>query len=288
MPIDFISNASNRRLLELCLIEWLKQSSMLVLGMMLVACSTQPPATTSTSPSHKSLVIRIGTYNVFTGTHDVPRTVKVIRQLNADVMALQELSPEGARLLDHALRRDYPYRHFSEGLAVLSRYPLRNPRYQHSQLGINGFLFAEVESPGGRFQVASLHLDPLRIWTTREKWTLPAQLMWGQGEIHRAEVEQITDALRPDLPTVLAGDFNSASHVAIKQLQKQGFTDSFSEVTPNPDHTHSLHFKLLDFPTGRRIDYILHDSSFKTIESRFFPGPPSDHDPLLSVLAWKN
>lgn len=233
-------------------------------------------------------MIRIGTYNVFTGTHDVLQTVKVIRLMNADVLALQELSPEGARLLDHALKRDYPYRQFSEGVAIVSRFPLRNPHYQHSQRGINGFLFAEVESPRGRFQVASLHLDPLRLWTPRDKWSLLQQLLWGQGEIHRAEVKQISEALKPGLPTILAGDFNSASHAALDQLRKQGFSDSFAEVTPHPDRTPTLHFKLLGFPKGRRIDYILHDASFRTLDSQVVPGAPSDHDPVVSVLSWKN
>lgn len=258
-----------------------------VLGSLAVACSAQVPPARTIDPIRQSPVIRIGTYNVFTGTHDVPQTVKVIRQMKADVVALQEISPEGARLLDHALKGDYPYRQFSEGLAILSRFPLRSPRYEHSQRGINGFLFAEVESPGGRFQVASLHLDPLRIWTTRERWSLPTQLLWRQAQIHRAEVKQITEALKPGLPTMLAGDFNSASHAALDQLRKQGFTDGFAEVTSHPDRTPTLHFKLLGISTGRRIDYVLHDASFKTLESQTLSGPPSDHDPVVSLLSWR-
>lgn len=258
-----------------------------VLGSLVVACSTKLP-TPRANPIHRqSSVIRIGTYNVFTGTHDVPQTVKVIRRMDADVVALQELSPQGARLLDRALKRDYPYRQFTEGVAIVSRFPLRNSRYQHSQRGINGFLFTEVESPGGRFQVSSLHLDPLHLWTSRDKWSFLQQLLWGQGEIHRAEVKQISDALKPGLPTVLAGDFNSVSHAALDELRKQGFTDSFAEVTPQPDRTPTLHFRLFGLSKGRRIDYILHDASFRTLESQVLPGPPSDHDPVVSVLIWR-
>lgn len=250
------------------------------------SCSTGVPAIRSTAPVHQSSEIRVGSYNVFTGAHDVSKTVNVIRSMDADVVALQELSPQGARLLDRALKRDYPYRHFTEGVAIVSRFPLRNPRYQHSQRGINGFLFTEVESPGGRFQLASLHLDPLHLWTTWDKWSLLQQLLWGQGEIHRAEVKQISDALKPGIPTILAGDFNSASHAAIEQLRRQGFIDSFAEVTPHPDRIPTLHFKLLGIPTGRRIDYILHDASLRTIASQALPGWPSDHDSVVSRLQW--
>ncbi|OYV07265.1 MAG: hypothetical protein CFE26_01890 [Verrucomicrobiales bacterium VVV1] len=258
------------------------------LGSLVVACSARLPTPRANQPLRQSLAIRIGTYNVFTGTHDIAKTVKVIRSMNADVVALQELSPKGSMLLDRVLKQDYPYRRFSDGLAILSRYPLRNSRYQHSQRGINGFLIAEVDSPVGRFQIARLHLDPLHLWTSWDKWSLLQQVLWGQGKIHLAEVKQISEALKPGLPTILAGDFNSASHAALDQLRTQGFTDSFAEVTPHPDQTSTLHFKLLGIATGRRIDYILHDASFKSLESQTIPGLPSDHDPVVSGLSWKH
>lgn len=232
--------------------------------------------------------IRVGTYNVFTGAHDTARTVKAIRRMNADVLLLQELSPQGAKSLDQALKLDFRYRHFTQGVAILSRYPLRNSRYEQSQHGINGFLVTEIQSPGGKFQVASLHLDPLRIWTTREKWSLPMQLMGGQNDVHRREVIQIVKSLRPGLPTIMGGDFNSMSGAPIRQLQKLGYADSFAKVNQHPDKTPTLHFKLFGFQTGRRIDYILHDSSFQTIQSQVLPGTPSDHDSVVSVLGWKN
>lgn len=256
-------------------------------GSLLVACSTVVAPQQTRSESRSSCSIRVGTYNVFTGASDSSATLATIRRINADVLAMQELSPQGARLLDRGLKQDYPYRVFSEGVAIVSRYPLHKARYQHSRRGINGFLIAEVESPGGRMQVASLHLDPLRVWTTREKWSLPAQLSKGQADIHRAEVKQIHEALRPGMPTILAGDFNSESGAALDEMQKLGFHDSFAQVTAHPDRTPTLRFKLLGVSMGRRIDCIMHDSSFETRESRVLPGHPSDHDPVMSVLSWK-
>lgn len=254
----------------------------------MTACSSMPPEKPLQQHSRNSHSVRVGTYNVFTGAHDTARTVKAIRRMNVDVLLLQELSPQGAKSLDPALKIDFRYRHFSQGVAILSRYPLRNPRYEQSQHGINGFLFAEVLSPGGRFQVASLHLDPLHVWTTREKWSLPMQLMGGQDDVHRREVRQIVKALRPGMPTILGGDFNSVSGAPIRELQKLGYTDSFAKVNQHPKQTHTLHFKLFGFSTGRRIDYILHDSSFQTVQSQVFPSAPSDHNGVVSVLSWKS
>ncbi len=253
----------------------------------LTACSSISPEKPLRIHTQNSHSVRVGTYNVFTGSHDRARTVKAIRRMNADVLLLQELSPQGSKSLNHALKLDFRYRHFFQGVAILSRYPLRNPRYEQSQHGINGFLFSEIHSPGGRFQVASLHLDPLRVWTTREKWSLPMQLMGGQDDVHRREVRQIIKSLRTDIPTILAGDFNSVSGAPIRQLQELGYTDSFAKVNQRPNQTPTLHFKLFGFHTGRRIDYILHDSSFQTMQSHVLPGAPSDHDLVVSVLGWK-
>ncbi len=265
---------------------WVKFSLLVTLGILVAACSIKPPEMPVNEPPRKSHSVRVGTYNVFTGAHDSDLTVKKIRQMRADVVMLQELSPQGAILLDQALKVDFPHRHFSEGVAVLSRFPLRNPRYERSKYGINGYLVAEVQSPGARFQVASLHLDPLHLWTTRDKWSLPFQLIWGQDLVHRKEVEQIHQTLRPGMPTILGGDFNSLSGAPIRQLQKLGYTDSFAMVNRYPDRTPTLHFKLFGFKAGRRIDYILHDESFQTLHSQVLPGAPSDHDPVVSVLGW--
>lgn len=274
--LNFIQRLMQRDLLN--------ASLFLAIGLMIVSC-----AATSPLPSCRGSAgtIRVGTYNVFTGTHDVPQTVKVIRSMNADVVALQELSPEGARLLNGALKRDYRYRKFTEGVAILSRFPMTNARYQHSKRGINGFLIAEVDSPSGRLQFASLHLDPLRLWTTRDKWTLPSQLLWGQADIHRAEVTQIHENLEHGVPTVIAGDFNNASRAALDEFARLGFTDGSAAVTPRPDRAHTLHFTVFGIRTGRRIDHILHDSNVQTLESRTLPGLPSDHDPVVASLSWK-
>ncbi len=261
---------------------------LVAIGLMASACSHKVPE----MPHHGrispiSVSLRVATYNVFSGTRDADSTAGAIRRMSADVLLLQELSPEGAGLLDKALEMDYPYRHFSGGVAVMSRWPLRNPRYERSRDGINGYLVAEIVSPGGRFQVASLHLDPLRMWTTRDKWTLPSQLLWGQDDVHRKELEQIVRTLRPGMPTVLGGDFNSVSGAAVRRLQDLGYKDSFATVNKRPDQSPTIRFELFGFPTGRRIDYILHDSSFQTIQSTVFHGAPSDHDAVVSVLVWK-
>jgi endonuclease/exonuclease/phosphatase (EEP) superfamily protein YafD len=252
-------------------------------------CSTLPQKTLARHHPHAALSseLRIGTYNVFIGTRDLARTVAVIRQMNADVVALQEVAPRSAVILGSEFSRDYPHRYFSAGLGLMSRFPLRRPRFQRSRRGINGFLLAEIDHRWGHLQIANLHLDPLRIWTIQEKLTLPFQL-GRQGNIHRDELAQAFENLRGDVPTILLGDFNRANDAAINRLREIGFVDSFAAVTPRPDRIPTLHYSMLGFRSGRRIDFIFHDGTFHTVSSQVLSGQPSDHDAVVSVLRFQH
>ena len=141
----------------------------------------------------------------------------------------------------------------------------------------------EIESPGGPLQVANVHLDPLHIWTMGDLLLLPVQ-PWRQRGIHRDEVKQVFENLRPGLPTILLGDFNRVSNAAIDRVRELGFTDSFAAVTPRADRIPTIHFSILGCRIGRRIDFIFHDSAFRTIGSAIFSGRPSDHEALASTL----
>ncbi len=227
--------------------------------------------------------LRVGSYNLYVGAKDLPKTMAVIKRMDADVIALQEVKPGYDNGLTDALSAEYPHRYFSSGLGVLSRFPLRAPTYQHSRRGINGFIFAVIEHPRGRVQFADLHLDPLRLWRLRDLAVLPLQFS-RQRRIQKEELSQAFAQLRPGLPTVLAGDFNRVSDDVITTLQEGGFVDSFAAVTPHPEAISTLHFSFLGIHFGKRIDFIFHDRSFRTAGSQVVNGAPSDHDALVTDL----
>ena len=250
-----------------------------------VGCSTvdRKSAPSLGARAHDSAALRVGTYNVYVGNRDSGKTAAVIQRMDADVIALQEVLPGAAPGLSRCLSQKYKYRHFDGGLGIASRFPLRNLRFHSSRRGINGFLFGEIELPGGRVQIANLHLDPLHTWTLGDRLLLPVQL-WRQRAIHRDEVEQVFENLRPELPTILLGDFNRVSDTAIDRLRELGFTDSFATVTPRADRIPTIRFSIVGFPVGRRIDFIFHDNAFRTTGSALFSGRPSDHEALVSTL----
>lgn len=258
---------------------------------MLLACSSPDgPANHFGRPSLEQRTagpeLRVATYNIYFRTRELAKTNAVLRKADADVVALQEVTPECAPLLDKECCGDYPYRHFSNGLGLLSRFPLRNVHAERSRKGINGFICAEIDHPQGRVQIANLHLDPLHLWTARDLTMLPFQFR-RQRDIQRDELRQVFAHLKPGMPTILTGDFNRVGHDAVNTIRELGYVDSFGAVTRNPDSLSTLHFSLLGLRLGRRIDYIFHDRHFRTAHSQVLPGRPSDHDVLTSRLEWE-
>ena len=242
-------------------------------------------AETSAVPGNgRAWELRIGTYNLYVKAHDLPKTIEVLKKMDADVIALQEVRSDNATALNSALAAEYPYRYFSSAMGLLSRFPLRHPHFERSQRGINGFIFAEVEHPQGRIQIANLHLDPLRLWTVKDILMLPFQGRQNRS-IQRDELAQAFGHLETGAPTLLVGDFNRVSDDVIHQLEEGGFTDSFAAVTKEADHVSTLHFSILGMHFGRRIDFIFRDRSFHTMNSDVVPGEPSDHDALVSRLS---
>jgi endonuclease/exonuclease/phosphatase family metal-dependent hydrolase len=203
--------------------------------------------------------------------------------MGADVVALQEVAPECIPNLEREFAREYPHRFFGGSQGLLSRTPMIGARYEKSKAGGNGFIVAEVEHGKKRVQVANLHLDPLRCWSTKEKLLLPLQIR-RQARVQEEELGQVRAMLKPGIPTLLMGDFNRVGDGAIHRLQSDGYTDSFAVVTPHPDRTSTLHFDVLGITAGKRIDFIFHDSAFRTVGSRVCAGHPSDHDAVTSQL----
>ncbi|MES2597734.1 MAG: endonuclease/exonuclease/phosphatase family protein [Verrucomicrobiota bacterium] len=241
----------------------------------------------STSPHSTSAEtardLTIATYNIYVGNRDLKQSVAVIRKMNADVVALQEVTASSAAILDKEFSGEYPHRYFSTGLGLMSRLPMRNQRFERSQRGINGFVFAEIVHRGRRIQVANLHLDPLHLWTLPDLATLPFQLR-RQRQIQREELTQALQSIIPGKPALLVGDFNRVGNDVIDQLKSLGYVDSFAVIQSLPDAIATLHFCILGIHCGHRIDFIFHDPSFQTHESIVFDGEPSDHDALASRL----
>ena len=248
----------------------------------LVAAVPSIHAEVSISGARRGQPLRFVTYNLFHGgpssgllgnARDLDRrldmVVEELHAVDADVVALQEASagrhrgsvaerlanrlgfhhvyaPANPRLLgsDGVSRIVAGLLHFSEGPAIVSRFPI--VAWHGYELPRCGKLFerrmllsATVESPWGHIRVFSAHT---------------------RGDVCQTRaVAEIVRLARNRLPSILMGDFNAPEgSPAIAVLARQpGFLDAFRTANPTQPGFSVWQQMNVTAPTvRRRVDYV--------------------------------
>src|SRR5688572_4089059 len=98
-----------------------------VLSLALTACG--PDVLEPRDPTPGAAHFKVATYNVLSEMSGDGATISTVGATDADVICLQEVTPEWREVLVARYSDEYPYMLFREhtgasGLGVLSRYPL--------------------------------------------------------------------------------------------------------------------------------------------------------------------
>ncbi len=244
-----------------------------------------------TVSSSGEAVLRVLSYNLHHGEGvdgrlDLERIAHVIRSARPDLVALQEVDRGAQRTGKVDQAAEYmrltglngwfggamPFQGGEYGQALLSRWPLRDPRVvplpgtaeREPRIAVS----ARVDVPViGRICFAGVHLDATR--SDEDRWAQVGSLLWEFG----GDV----------VPTLLAGDFNDtpesrvmermlANHAAWVDTAAEGAAPTVPAESPRS-----------------RIDFILARprGRWRTEESTVLPeAVASDHRPLLAVLRW--
>jgi vancomycin resistance protein VanJ len=244
----------------------------------------QPAAVSAEAGSAHQL--RVMTFNVHYANHDAQAIAILIDTEAPDVIAIQELVDEHARLLQPRLASAYPYQllNAAAGLALISRYPLKN---QPLPLSVGRVQHALIELPEGEISMWNLHPRPT---LKPGRWALQKETMAAVAQALEAETR----------PTIVLGDFNTtdqeenyqliAGHLRdVQQAVGQGFGFTFPE--PNALH------RMISLPWPARslivtkpiirIDHILVSNHFIPQEIHVVPDAAgSDHRPVVATLQY--
>ncbi|HLB63605.1 MAG TPA: endonuclease/exonuclease/phosphatase family protein [Anaerolineales bacterium] len=234
--------------------------------------------------------------------HDWPRYRRLPERLEAmarlmedegvDVALLQEVARTPAlhadRWLAGRLRMSSAYSRanghekaigFEEGLAILSRYPLRSPRAEQLRPSLVPWvrrmaLGAEIDGPAGRMAAYSVHLGLI-------------------PRLNAAQLEHLLGwigASARGLAAVIAGDFNAHENAPQMRRARAAWLDVFRHLHPLVDGTTHV----LRWPWGaplrrHRLDYVfLHaaEPRWRVLEARTIEGlgHASDHRAVLARL----
>ncbi|NBB94331.1 MAG: hypothetical protein GVY16_01140 [Planctomycetes bacterium] len=264
-----------------------------LLTLLLTVLAVLPAGTTCAKEAvaSETPTFRIASYNINYGNPNLRGVVAAIRQADADVVALQETNRASERYLRRHLRKLYPHSRFEHrpragGFAFLSKVPLRNVRYLPRSKGWYGTYVATVNLAGRDIQLVNVHLKPT---VPREGEEMVAFLArWTrEGGIRRAEAVHILETLGGKTPLVLLGDFNSLPSSSVATyVKRRRLTDSYETATPPDKREHTWHWKVNGIDWSFRLDYIYHAAAMVTRTCRIIRGKGSDHDLLVSTLAW--
>ena len=232
--------------------------------------------------------------------HDWPRNrrlkerlrcfVDLIKYEKVDLLLLQELTRTGDfeadKWLSEQLGMAYIYSRtngnapeigFEEGLAIFSRYPIKNHRLAQLSDQNNPFsrrmaLGTCIETGGGDFLAYTVHLGLLRRQNIKQISRLKEWVEQESGYI----------------PAVIGGDFNSQENTSQIRSATTTWQDSYRSLNPKGnDHSHEIRWPWGKVIKRSRLDYLFlrrGDHSWHVDEARHLETdecPLSDHKPVL-------
>jgi vancomycin resistance protein VanJ len=236
--------------------------------------------------------LRLLTYNLHAEQVHVDEMVSLIRDANADIVTVQEMSPAADDVFDQQLADLYPYQALYpepnggayHGRGLLSRYPISESKAWPVDYPIPVRLMRAVIDMNG---------TPITIYNFHAP---PSYPIYGQGFDIHPRGQQIKDVLamiaQESGAVLLMGDLNTNdADVNYPHIAAQ-LRDTFREMGwgmgfTGPDWSHPQSQEGLPFiPVHERMDYIFHNDSFFPVEAHVWPtSGGSDHRPLFAELA---
>ena len=257
------------------------------LALALAGRSGPPPGATSKPAPRFS----VASYNINYGNVNLPKVVETISQSKADLVCLQETNRQSELYLRRRLGRTYRHMTFRHslgagGFGFLSKSPVRKRRYLPRRHGVFGTWIAEVKLGGREVQIANVHLLPTIPRRGQNAKQLLKLFVKTEG-IRRREIAHIHSKLRPNVPTILAGDINSIPGLPVtRYLAARGMIDSFRSAAPKEANGFTWHWPWRGIELRQRFDYIFHTADVKTCASEVIRSEASDHYLLVSTLTW--
>jgi endonuclease/exonuclease/phosphatase (EEP) superfamily protein YafD len=226
------------------------------------------------------------TYNLASQAQNLEGAIAIIRDANADLVNLQELSQGAAARFSAEFADEYPYQSLHPqaddpipGQGFLSRYPITADDYWRIHLGHQR---VQLDVDGTAITVYNPH---------------PIQPLVYNGFAQRAEeiTEVLARAENESGPLIIAGDFNMTDQSEDYGRIAARYTDSYREAgwglgltfPADAPGAQAIPGQITGVPWPLlRIDYIFHNAAFQALETHVWPvSGGSDHRPLFARLA---
>jgi vancomycin resistance protein VanJ len=222
------------------------------------------------------------THNAGNGHAKPPRLAQVLRESEADIIGLQEITVKQAEMLDMLLPAAYPYRVlYGEGIpgkGILSRFPIVDTHRLHF-FPNRPDLWGQIDVGGRMLQLVNGHPWPPRAHRNG----------YYQGPETREHIRNLLALATTGRPTIVVGDFNFTDRSGVyAEFAEAGLTDAFQAAGKGRGGTLPVHVRGIPLTPVARVDYILHTAHFRTEEAWVGSSTGSDHRPVLARLSWSD
>lgn len=226
-----------------------------------------PTEESSSAPADLTVM----SFNVNYGMSGDPRTLDVLERADADVILLQETTESWESAVRERLGASHPHQWWrprgplflADGIAIVSRHPLREVRLSPSASGWFDALCAQVLTPHGPVTFIGVHLEP--------PVSIPAIVM--AGSRHASEIAGHFESFDPRGTLVVAGDFNEERGGSLAWLAERGLDDAVPPfVGSEPTWSGAFgptHWDL-------QLDHIAHSAELESLSAEILDGG-SDH-----------
>jgi len=242
--------------------------------------------------------IRVMSYNVrlfnfykWIADDSIPSKMsQLIQEADPSLIALQDYHPSGKPIFD---RYSYSFEKLKgqkskAGLAIFSMYPIVSQGSLDFPDTSNNGIFVDVLVQKDTIRVYNIHFQSLKISPEMNDLGEQNYELLG-NRIAKAFIKQ-QDQLdvflkhyeKSPYKTLVMGDFNNTAFSYLyRKMIRTGLQDSFVEAGYSFGQTYD--FKL--FPL--RIDFILSDDNFRTLQFKTYNQKISDHFPITGTLTWE-
>jgi endonuclease/exonuclease/phosphatase family metal-dependent hydrolase len=233
--------------------------------------------------------------------------LEYIKYQSPDLLFGQEFSGKGrasSNRADEILKSfglSHQHRGGKSSLAIYSKFPLEKTGVIYFEGSANGAIHADVQLPGRKVRVYSVHLQSTRLGNdanevlkkdnlktlnkkeTQEKYYRIEEKLSNAFQMRAAQAAILSEHIAASpYPVIVCGDFNDTPLSFSYRLMSKGLKDSFTEKGWGLGTTYAGALPAL------RIDYILVDKKIKIHTHKRQSTAISDHYALTSDVSFKN
>ncbi|MGZ3419642.1 MAG: endonuclease/exonuclease/phosphatase family protein [Polyangiales bacterium] len=241
---------------------------------MLSSCGQRPLQPRDPDPGVPHFTV--ATFNVFDEHASDPATIEAIGATGADVIALQETTPESEAILRARYAEKYPHSLFKLGIGFLSIYPMVERDYLPSLDGWHSGLHVTVTTPAGPIELLNVHLA-----APEGKFLKSLKSIADMPAVHRDQMQEFVDTCARK-PVVVLGDFNEDDGgAAVSWLEGRGFHNILPLYHPGQ---FTWQGKSVGGQFAQALDHIMFSSSLQPLDSWVGGNGVSDHIPVMAHL----